>query len=155
MEAPSRSMASKSRRFMGTRVAVPPIFWISSSVSSRPPTVRATRMTWAPALASAMAEARPMPREAPVTSAMRPSREGFSPGCMGSFLGYIRQQRKLQRATADVGQGDWVIAGETGVAEAGRGRHPFRLAHGAVEAVHGNEGQAVCADEAAHLLHIH
>src|SRR5580698_5252068 len=155
IEAPNRSIASKSRRFIGTRVALPPSFWISSSASSSPPTVRATRMTWAPALASAMAEARPMPREAPVTKAIRPSREGFSPGCMGNFLGYIRQQGKLPRAAADVGERNRVIAGEAGVAEAGRGRQPLRLAHGAIKAVHGDEGQAVGADEAAHLLHIH
>src|ERR1700729_190572 len=141
-------MASKSRRFIGTRVAVPPSFWISSSVSSSPPTVRATRMTWAPALASAMAEARPMPREAPVTSAMRPSRDGFSPGFMRDFLGDVRQQGKLPRAAADVGQGNRIIAGETGVTERGGAGHPLAPAHGAVEAVHGDEGQAVGADEA-------
>ncbi len=31
----------------------------------------------------------------------------------------------------------------------------FRLAHGAIEPVHRDEGQAVGADEAAHLLDIH
>src|SRR5580658_4928730 len=44
---------------------------ISSSSSSRPPWVRASATTCAPDLAKARAAARPMPREAPVTSAIR------------------------------------------------------------------------------------
>ena len=47
---------------------------IASSSSSSPPTVRATATTCAPARASASAVAWPMPREAPVTSAMRSAR---------------------------------------------------------------------------------
>ena len=46
--------------------------------------VRARAMTWAPALASSRATARPMPREAPVTRAMRPLREA---GMDGLVLG--------------------------------------------------------------------
>src|ERR1041385_3123444 len=49
---------------------------MASSSSSSPPTVRATATTCAPAFASASAGAWPMPREAPVTSAMR-SERGF------------------------------------------------------------------------------
>src|SRR5580692_11375498 len=67
-------MPSKSVRLSGTRVALPPSFRISSSSSSSPPWVRATATTWAPALASARAVAWPMPREAPVTRAIREAR---------------------------------------------------------------------------------
>src|SRR5687767_4874696 len=47
---------------------------ISSSRASRPPWVRATATTWAPAAARARAAARPMPRLAPVTRAILPFR---------------------------------------------------------------------------------
>src|SRR5258707_473535 len=46
-------MPSKSVRLSGTSVALPPPFRISSSSSSRPPCVRATATTCAPAFASA------------------------------------------------------------------------------------------------------
>src|SRR5450755_1707180 len=100
-------------------------------------------MTCAPARASAIAAARPMPREAPVTRAIRPWRDGFWPGCMNRFLGDVRQQRQLPRAAADIGQRDGIVAGETGVAEFRRGGGALFLAHGAVEPVHRNESQAV------------
>src|SRR5690348_7585901 len=52
-------------------VALPPKARTSSSSSSSAPTVRATTTTCAPWRASSSATARPMPREAPVTSARR------------------------------------------------------------------------------------
>jgi hypothetical protein len=61
-------------RSSGTSVAEPPLALILSSSSSRPPTVRATATTCAPACASSSASAAPMPREAPVTSAIRSER---------------------------------------------------------------------------------
>src|SRR5215204_7502207 len=51
-----------------------PPWAISSSSSSRLSALRAARPTWAPAAASALAVARPMPEDAPVTSATRPAR---------------------------------------------------------------------------------
>src|ERR1700742_4832896 len=122
-------MASKSRRFIGTRVAVPPTFWISSSVSSRPPTVRATQMTCAPAAPSAMAAARPMPRDAPVTSAIRFSRAlVIGRACARSG----DEQRELTSAAAavEVSQFDRVVAGEAGVAELRQGVVALVLADG-------------------------
>ena len=46
---------------------------IASSISSRPPTVRAARTTCAPSRAKRTATAAPMPREAPVISAILPA----------------------------------------------------------------------------------
>ena len=71
---PSRSSAAKSLMSQGTSVAAEPTARIASSSSSSAPCVRASATTWAPAFASSSATARPMPREAPVTTAMRPSR---------------------------------------------------------------------------------
>src|SRR5450830_264049 len=74
--APSRAMPSESVILSGTSVALPPAAVMASSSSSSPPWVRATAITCAPAFASASAVAWPMPREAPVTRAMREAR-GF------------------------------------------------------------------------------
>ena len=97
---------------------VPPAFAMASSVSSSPPTVRATQITCAPASPSAMAAARPMPREAPVTSAMRPSRR-LCIRRASEALGDVRQQRKLAvaRAAGNIGELDGIFARETGIAE--------------------------------------
>src|SRR6516164_9525736 len=54
----------------GTKVAELPAARAASSISSSAPKVRATATMWAPARASAIAVARPMPRDAPVTSAI-------------------------------------------------------------------------------------
>jgi hypothetical protein len=69
-------MISLSVRSSGAMVALPPAAWMRSSTSSSALAVRATRMTWAPAAASASAVAAPMPRLAPVTSASLPAK-GF------------------------------------------------------------------------------
>ena len=97
--SPSRSMAAKSRRSMGTRVVASGSSGrsarISSSSSSRPPWVRASATTCAPDLAKARAAARPMPREAPVTRAIRGDPSGLnslnrhsSSHLLGSPMGY-------------------------------------------------------------------
>src|SRR6266481_9394851 len=62
-----------SRRSTGTSVVVPPAARMASSSSSRPPTVRAASTTWAPSAAKRRATAAPMPREAPVISAILPA----------------------------------------------------------------------------------
>ena len=67
-------MPSVSRISSGTSVAVPPTALMASSSSSNPPGVRAVATTCAPSRASAIASAWPMPREPPVTSAMREAR---------------------------------------------------------------------------------
>src|ERR1700744_966704 len=133
-------MASKSRRFIGTRVAVPPTFWISSSVSSSAPTVRATQITCAPAAPSAMAAARPMPRDAPVTSAILLARGLVMEN--GSVLGDAGQQRQLPRAARQVSQRDGIIARETGVAEGRRLGITARHIHRMIKPVHRDESQA-------------
>src|SRR5215470_8243430 len=69
-----RAMPSLSLTSSGTRVAELPAALILSSRSSSPPTVRPTAMMCAPACASSSAIAAPMPREAPVTSAIRSER---------------------------------------------------------------------------------
>ena len=75
-------MPSVSRSSSGTRVAVPPTARTASSSSSSPPGVRAVAMICAPSFASAIAVAWPMPREAPVTRAMREAR-GLVMGDLG------------------------------------------------------------------------
>src|SRR5262252_1589707 len=67
-------MPSLSLTSSGTKVAELPAALILSSRSSSPPTVRLTATTCAPACASSSAIAAPMPREAPVTSAIRSQR---------------------------------------------------------------------------------
>ena len=71
---PIASIWSPSARSSGSSVALPPTARIASSVSSRPPWVRAVITTCAPSRASSTAVAAPMPRLAPVTSAMAPVR---------------------------------------------------------------------------------
>src|SRR3546814_3451559 len=71
-------------------------------------------------------------------------------------LGALGQQGKLRRLVApeEIRQPDRVVAGEAGVAELRRRRVAPCLAHGAVEAVDGNEGEAVDADVAGDALHV-
>ena len=66
----SRAIESLSVRSIGAIVALPPAAWMRSSISSSPPVVRAVSTTCAPCAASASAVAAPIPREAPVTSAI-------------------------------------------------------------------------------------
>ncbi|MDQ1007939.1 hypothetical protein QFZ82_002424 [Streptomyces sp. V4I23] len=54
--------------------AVPPVPRIRDAVSARPFSSMSAQCTTAPASASRMAEARPMPPAAPVTNAVRPLR---------------------------------------------------------------------------------
>src|ERR1019366_10462187 len=72
--AARRAIASASRTSCGIGVALPPAARIcrSSSLSASVPRAMAT--TCAPASASTSAVAAPMPREAPVTRAMRSAR---------------------------------------------------------------------------------
>src|SRR5215472_2416282 len=152
MEAPRRSRAGKSRRLRGTSVALPPRALISSSASSSPPTVRATRITWAPASANASAAARPIPRDAPVTSATRPSSV-----FLAIVSGDVREERELVvlGAAADVGQLNRIGTREAGIAELRRRGIALAAAHGAVETVHRYEGERIRADGPAHRLDVH
>src|SRR5262245_21782588 len=113
-------MPSKSVRLSGTSVALPPSFRISSSSSSSPPCVRATATICAPAFARALAVAKPMPREAPVTRAMRLARgcimEQFYPASSWRKPGPIRRDgcglggwlSHLLRTTEACGNGSWL-----------------------------------------------
>src|SRR5271155_2492347 len=149
-----------SRRSNGTSVALPPAARIWSSTSSRPPTVRAASTTCAPSPARRRAIAAPMPREAPVISAILPASRPPGVAIPVSFRrpradrsGVFGQQRELHRDLAVVGVGgrDRVVAGKAGLEE-GRGeRGAASLAHRAVEAVDRQEGKAVDADKVGHL----
>src|SRR5437763_15763908 len=143
----------KSRRSSGTSVAVPPAARTRSSVSSRPPTVRAASTTCAPSRAKLSATAAPMPREAPVISAILPARR---PAIDPVKLCGFGEQRQLHRylAVIGVGEPDRIVAGEAGVAEFGTRRDALFLAHRAVEAIDRDEGEAVDADEFPHLLDV-
>src|SRR5205823_11208832 len=91
-----------SRRSNGTKVALPPAARIRSSVSSRPPTVRPVKTRWAPSRASRSATAAPMPREAPVISAILPARRAvIRPLASG---GRGRQARLRTRPPLDCDQ---------------------------------------------------
>src|SRR6516162_1134134 len=135
----------------GTRVAWPPASRTASSTSSSPPEVRASRISSAPSAAKRLAMAAPKPREAPVTSAMRPASRPLV-----MLSGRLGEEGELCRlvAPALVGQAGRVIAGEAGVAELGLARVAPGLAHGPIEAVDGDEGKAVDADQLRHRLHI-
>src|SRR4051812_14853027 len=104
---------------------------MSSSSSSRPPTVRAMATTCAPALASANAAARPIPPEAPVTSAMRPP--------SGKRLTDFGEQRELPYVVAflAVRQSGGVSAGEAGIAELRGLAVASGFADGAIEPIDG------------------
>src|SRR5690606_13797459 len=118
----------------GASVAPSPVAArIASSRASRAPCVRASAMMWAPALARAMAAASPIPRDAPVTTAMRPA-SGRSDGISGkgSSLAGIDEQADAgrRRAVFKIGEAGGVVAGEAGVAEARELRITARLADG-------------------------
>src|SRR3954465_5852019 len=72
-------------------------------------------------------------------------------------LGDVGEKRELALALAALlaGESDGVVAAETGIAKGRRLCDPLAAVHGAVKTVHGNESQAVGADELAHLFHIH
>src|SRR3984957_9174057 len=112
--------------------AVPPAAAISAATSASLSRLRAAKATDAPARASSSAHARPIPCEAPVTSAIRPARMLMNlretKSCLlyeslgvASLLGfaileqgpdiYLEASRKMQDRGA-VGQGDVVRGGE-------------------------------------------
>src|SRR5580700_608148 len=149
-------MPAVSVRSRGTSVAVPPAARMASSSSSSPPTVRATATTWAPARASASAVAAPMPREAPVTRAMRPERRAgrLPAGLTTGPSARLRQERQLprRRLAGAVGQRGRIFASEAVVGELRAYRVAADLAHGAVDAVDREEGEGIGADDRPHLL---
>src|SRR5581483_7266133 len=118
-----------------------------SSASSSPPTVRATRMVCAPSPASARAAARPMPRDAPVMSAMRPDKRPL----MIQSRKFGQKRKLVFLAAIGIAGLDRIVAGETGVAEMRRFGIALCGAHGAIEPVHGDKGKTVRIDEPAHL----
>src|SRR3546814_18241527 len=97
--------------------------------------------------------ASPMPRLAPVISAIRSFRRI---GGVSLFLAVFGEQGELlgtaRRAGELVGQADRIVAGEAGIAEGRLGRIARRAAHGAVQALHRQEGEAVGLAELGHLL---
>src|SRR5262245_3829915 len=149
MAAPRRSSAGKSVMSRGTRVACAPEARATSSTSSSPPTVRASRMSSAPSAANRLAMAAPSPREAPVTSATRPARR---PGAMRS--GGFGEERELSGgADALIRETGRIVAREAGVTELRLARIAPRPPHGAIEPIDGNEGEAVDPDDFGHGLH--
>src|SRR5688572_702413 len=141
--APSWSICAPFPRSSGTRVARSPPAWrIWSSTSSSPPTVRAARISRAPSAANRRATAAPIPREAPVIRATRPASR---PELASAIL--CKQAQLDGNALVVVGEGDRIIAGEAGIAEARPRRIAPGLAHRAVEPVDGDEGEAVDAED--------
>ena len=122
----------------------PPAARISSSSSSSPPRCAPRATTCAPAAASASAAARPMPRDAPVTRAIAAASRFVAHGL----------SRLRRGATAGSGvaparsvSGGRVVAGEAMVGELRPDRIAPLLAHGPVEAVDREEGEAIDADD--------
>src|SRR3954453_8660820 len=183
--SPSRSMPSESVRSSGTSVAEPPACLMASSSSSSPPTVRAIATTCAPAFASASAVAWPMPRDAPVTSAMRSARGFIRPHPEGrceaprlegwpntmvlrdAALRAAPQHEGLQRSTrlgkqrqlprrvvapALVGERRRIIAGEAVIGKLRPLRIALLVAHGAIDAIDGQERERIRTDDAAHFF---
>src|SRR5579872_707100 len=114
---------------------------MSSSSSSSAPWVRPTAITCAPAWARAEAEARPMPRVAPVTRAMRPA-SGLSGGSVG-IPGSGAQQAELLVGGVVAAFGDLaiqqaggIVAGEVVIGELRIDRVAFARVHGPVQALH-------------------
>src|SRR5581483_4327461 len=128
----------------------PPAARISSSSSSRAPWVRAVAITWAPAAARALAQARPMPRLAPVTSAMRPERGRASVmnamalrACLGLRADQERQL-SAHHVVARLGQlavqqARGIVASEVMVGELGMLGVARSDAHGPIQAFHRQE----------------
>src|SRR3989344_4664131 len=151
--APSRSMAGRSVRSNGTSVALPPTFRISSSTSSSPPTVRATRITCALSAAMPSATARPMPRDAPVMTAMRSCKRPVIQEIPSGDLGEKRQLTCPLLAVA-IDKRRRIVAGETMIRELRMLLVAMGETHGAIEPVHGDECQAVDADIGAHAFEV-
>src|SRR6476646_2316587 len=128
-----------------------------SSISSSADAVRATRITWAPAAASASAVAAPIPRLAPVTSAILPA-NSFEVSVMDAALSGLAARDKRQRTAAfllrQVGQRRRIGAGEAGVASLGL-RAVAVLAERTIQPFDGDERQAVRIDIVAHLIDVH
>src|SRR5262249_380400 len=149
-------MPSVSRMSRGTSVAVLPSLRIWSSSSSRPPTVRAVATICAPASASANAVAWPMPREAPVTSAIR-SASGFMESGSEAKLDRLGQQRQLSRRdvlAGAVGHRRRISAGEAVIGELRPHWVAPLLAHGTIDAVDREERERVRVDELAHAFDV-
>src|ERR1700730_1780181 len=139
----------KSRRSTGTSVALPPMARMASSTSSRPPTVRAAKSTSAPSAAKCRATAAPMPREAPVISAILPARRLVT---LSEPSSGFSKKRQLHGDLAVIGvdKRDRVIAGKAGVAEVRSQVVSPGLAHRPVEPVDRQKGEAVDSDQLGH-----
>src|SRR5690606_30982310 len=145
---PSWSIAGPFARSSGTRVALPPAARTRSSTSSSAPGVRATSTRTAPSAAKRSARAAPRPRLAPVISAIRSRRRASS-----TLLEHQRELIGAAAATEILEQGR-IVAAEAGVAELGLGSVPADAAHRAIEAVQGQELQAVDPDDPGHGLEV-
>ncbi len=153
IEAPSRSIAGKSRRSTGTRVAVAAglldlvVGFFQPAHGARRQNDMRARFRQRDGAGRGRCRA-----TRAVTSAMRPSR-GL---VMGSFLGHVRQQRQLaglppEMSVSEMDNRRRKQASQKPGARALRSAWPMAR----VEAVHRDESQAVGADELAHLLHVH
>src|ERR1700721_2237504 len=94
-----------------------------------------------------------MPREAPVTSAIRSARGDIA------WLGLtgFGEQRELARRgvlRGAVGQRGRIFAGEAMIGELRARRIAALLAHGAIDALDRKEGERIGADEFAHAFEI-
>ena len=127
-------------------VALPPLSLIASSTSSKALRLRASSRTCAPSRANFSATARPMPREAPVMSAMRSLRR-----CVVNRPRRGRRAASARRPFA-ISEPRRIFAGEAMVGELRMGVVAALIAHGLVDAVDREEGEAVGADELPHLF---
>src|ERR1700733_389499 len=140
----------------GTSVAELPAARAASSSSSSAPTVRATATTCAPPRAKANAVARPMPRDAPVMSAMQ-SANGWDIYRSVSPLARLGEKRELPWRCvlrAAIGERGRIFPGEAMVGELRTHGIAAFFAHGAVDAVDRKERQGIGADELAHAFEV-
>src|SRR6185437_5302345 len=154
--SPSWSSPSPSAMSMGASVADWPLtLRISSSSSSKAPWVRATATTCAPASASARAAARPIPRLAPVTRAMRSFRGSAD---MARSLAMLRlgvdQEGELALHGLVAALGDLavqepgrIVAGEIVVGELRLGVVALARPHGPVEALDRQEAHGIDVED--------
>src|SRR5580700_5296057 len=94
-----------------------------------------------------------MPREAPVTSAIRSVRGDIV--SLG-LAGFSEQRELARRGVLRRAVGEWgrVFAGEAMIGELRPHRIAALLAHGAIDALDREEGERIGADEFAHAFEI-
>src|SRR2546425_1001282 len=106
------STEARSATSIARASALPPAAVISATASARRARSRAVRTTVAPSAANALAIARPMPRDAPVTNETLPAREGMSgawgrgrsPGGQGGGIVHVEGPRPFRDLPDQAGE---------------------------------------------------